>query len=454
MQNGSLLGGVIEGFYGLPWTPKQRVRLFGWMRRSGLNTYMYGPKDDPHHRVRWRENYAGPLLEEVTALLRDCQEHGLQFLYAVGPGLDLRYADSAEVEALIRRFDQLCALGGRNFAVLFDDIPVRMAEKDAARFASFAEAQAHVANAVLAGLRQRFPDVRLFFCPTEYCARMAKPSVATSPYLKELGAKLDPAIEIFWTGPEIISEAISVTSIRELATVLRRPPVIWDNLHANDYDMRRVFLGPYDGRPETLRGEIRGILTNPNCQFEANFVAIHSLGAWLGRHTSWEPRRAFLQAISDWLPEFSTGSAAPITLRDLQLLGDLYYLPLQHGELARQFLTDLSFLLREPPSHWQEVGDRVARQMEEMVALYDKLTALVNRDLLHALYRYLWEMKEEVLLVQAYLAWRRDHPDDTAGFRAPEFRPGLFRGGFTADLQKLLPMDEAGVFRPAPGTRA
>lgn len=25
--------------------------------------------------------------------------------------------------------------------------------------------------------------------------------------------------------------------------MLRRPPVIWDNLHANDYDQKRIFLG-------------------------------------------------------------------------------------------------------------------------------------------------------------------------------------------------------------------
>jgi hypothetical protein len=39
-----------------------------------------------------------------------------------------------------------------------------------------------------------------------------------------------------------------------------QPPVIWDNLHANDYDMRRLYLGPYSGRPPELRGEVGGIL--------------------------------------------------------------------------------------------------------------------------------------------------------------------------------------------------
>ena len=66
----------------------------------------------------------------------------------------------------------------------------------------------------------------------------------------------------------------------ELAKVLRRKPVIWDNIHANDYDHRRVFLGPYSGRPVELYNHLNGVLTNPNCEFEANFIAIHTFATW------------------------------------------------------------------------------------------------------------------------------------------------------------------------------
>ena len=65
-----------------------------------------------------------------------------------------------------------------------------------------------------------------------------------------------------------------------MTSVLRRPPVLWDNLHANDYDQRRLFLGPYSGRSVTLRPHLNGVLTNPNCEFTANYVAIHTLAQW------------------------------------------------------------------------------------------------------------------------------------------------------------------------------
>lgn len=48
-----------------------------------------------------------------------------------------------------------------------------------------------------------------------------------------------------YLGPKVVSHKISVESIEEVSSVLKRAPVIWDNIHANDYDPQRLFLGPY-----------------------------------------------------------------------------------------------------------------------------------------------------------------------------------------------------------------
>lgn len=106
------------------------------------------------------------------------------------------------------------------------------------------------------------------------------PDVPNSEYLNTVGSKLAPGIDIMWTGPKVISRFISPASIDEIAEVLRRKPVIWDNLHANDYDQKRLFLGPYSGRPSTLLTKLKGVLTNPNCEYGANFVAIHTVAQW------------------------------------------------------------------------------------------------------------------------------------------------------------------------------
>ena len=57
-NTGEFLAGVIEGFYGQPWSMAERVELVGWMSMWWLNTYLYAPKDDLKHRILWREPYS------------------------------------------------------------------------------------------------------------------------------------------------------------------------------------------------------------------------------------------------------------------------------------------------------------------------------------------------------------------------------------------------------------
>ena len=51
------LTGVIEGFYGRAWTAAQRIEMLDWIAAAGMNTFVYGPKDDIKIRARWRELY-------------------------------------------------------------------------------------------------------------------------------------------------------------------------------------------------------------------------------------------------------------------------------------------------------------------------------------------------------------------------------------------------------------
>ena len=44
------LRGVVEGFYGTPWTFDDRSDIIEFCRQSNLNAYIYAPKDDPYHR--------------------------------------------------------------------------------------------------------------------------------------------------------------------------------------------------------------------------------------------------------------------------------------------------------------------------------------------------------------------------------------------------------------------
>ena len=446
MAEKAFLCGVAEGFYGRPWSASQRRQLFAWMKSWGLNIYLYAPKDDLKHRLLWRELYSPDEAGELKSLIQDGRSKGLQFVCAIAPGLDLAYSSGRDVARLQRKANQLLSLGCRHFAITFDDIQPVLSEEDSRRFNSIAAAQSAVSNGFLKYLRDQTPDPILFFCPTYYCERMSGP-VRQSDYLKQVGRFLDSSIQIFWTGPEIVSASITVASIRELQGVLRRKPVLWDNLHANDYDLRRLYLGPYSGRPLELRDEVAGILSNPNCQFEANYVPLRTLAMFAQAKDNWHPRQAYQTALKDWLLQWKTQPARPIAALELEFLCDCLHLPYQHGPRAEQFLDDFQFLLRRPPRNWGRIGRACEKSSAEIIALFDKMTALKNRELLYALYRHAWELKEELVLVGKYLNWLKSGPEPGQTYATPERRQKICRGGLVADLQRLLPMDDKGRFR-------
>lgn len=241
-----------------------------------MDSYVYAPKDDYKHRAYWRELYTVEEAEHLTGLINAARDQGIVFYYALSPGLDITYSSSKEVTALKRKLEQVSQFGCTAFALLFDDIEPEMSEADKEVFQSFAHAQVSITNEVFQHLNQP----RFLLCPTQYCSTRAVPNVTSSEYLNTLGSKLAQEIDIMWTGPRVISRLLTVECIQEITDVLRRPPVIWDNLHANDYDQKRVFLGPYSGRSPDLIPKLRGVLANPNCEYGANFIAIHTLAQW------------------------------------------------------------------------------------------------------------------------------------------------------------------------------
>ncbi|XP_037116418.1 LOW QUALITY PROTEIN: protein O-GlcNAcase-like [Syngnathus acus] len=304
------LCGVVEGFYGRPWSMDQRRFLFQWMQNWGLNTYLYGPKDDLKHRLLWREVYSPEEEGQLLTLITEAHSRGLRFIYALSPGQDIVFSSPCDLTLLKRKLKQVSDLGCQAFAILFDDIDHSLCQADSEAFSSFAHAQVSVTNELYRFLGE--PPVFLF-CPTEYCGSLCSPSVQKSPYLQTVGEDLLPDITVIWTGNKVISKKLSVDRLAEVESVLQRPPLIWDNLHANDYDSRRLFLGPFKGREPWLRGHLRGLLLNPNCEFEANYIPLHTLANWYrtgsqerkDEETDYCPDRALSAALHDWMEELN-----------------------------------------------------------------------------------------------------------------------------------------------------
>ncbi|KAK6733354.1 hypothetical protein RB195_017227 [Necator americanus] len=268
--------GVVEGFYGRPWTLEQRKHLFARLNHLGLNTYVYAPKDDLKHRPQWRIPYNNEEAEILQSLIESAKANNITFVYSLSPGIDIVYSKVEERICIKSKLDQVRMLGCESFALLFDDIECEMNETDRQNFRSFVAAQVAVTNEVY----EYLGCPQFFFCPTEYCESRAVPCLEESDYLLTLGKDLVKDVHILWTGPRVISRHITVEHARNVAKVIGRKPLIWDNLHANDYDQKRVFMGDFSGRPVALKKEVAGLLMNPSCKYELNFIPLRTYADW------------------------------------------------------------------------------------------------------------------------------------------------------------------------------
>jgi hyaluronoglucosaminidase len=333
--------GVIEGFYGPPWSWSERERMVEFMGAHGFNTYVYAPKDDAMHRTSWRDLYLPEELTPFRQLAQRCDRLGIEFVYGISP-IDIAGPDKADLAVLVEKAQQLQGLGVRSFSLLFDDLPGGLPDSDAGR-AGVAHHQAQVARQLLRRLSAK-GETRLIFTPTEYCCG------SDSAYLRALGEELPAEIDVFWTGPQVCSHTISAADLHAVSRSLRRKPLLWDNYPVNDGEMRLdPHIRPYMGRSADLVDAVRGIVINGAIEAESSKIALHTVADYWSDPGAYEPDAAWTRAL-DELSQTPGGGAA------LRLLGELTRRsPLEPGAHRRQLPVFATFW-----EHWH-LGARRSR---------------------------------------------------------------------------------------------
>jgi hyaluronoglucosaminidase len=284
--------GVIEGFYGRPWTHQQRLDLIPFLAQRGMNSFVYGPKDDPLLRRDWRIPYDGEWLTRLSELVDRCVAHGMRFTWCVSPGLSMRYSDDADLAALSDKLASVAHLGIDSFGLLLDDIPRELQHAgDRSAFRDLAEAHVHVVRRVAERLA---PGVQLVVCPTVYRG------TGTEDYLVRLAAGTDPRIDLFWTGRAICSPVLDLGDAEAFARATRRPPLYWDNYPVNDVAMAyELHVGPYRGRDPRLWRSARGIVANGMELFEASRIPFATIADYLRDPAGYDPEVSWQRAIRD-----------------------------------------------------------------------------------------------------------------------------------------------------------
>ena len=251
--------GVIEGYYGRPWSWEKRAETVAFLAGHGYGFYFYAPKADPYLRRLWREPHPNQIARHLVGLSDHCRSHGMRFGIGLSPTRLHHDFDGPARAELGRKLAALGAFDLDDLALLFDDMKGDVPD--------LADRQAEI----VAWTMQHAEAERIFVCPSYYsddpvldCAFGARPD----GYLERLGELLHPDVEVFWTGEEVVARELSLGHLRRVGGQLRRKPFLWDNYPVNDGERMSQFLHVrgFTGRPAAIADHIAGHAINPALQ--------------------------------------------------------------------------------------------------------------------------------------------------------------------------------------------
>ncbi|MBX2824043.1 MAG: beta-N-acetylglucosaminidase domain-containing protein [Gammaproteobacteria bacterium] len=253
--------GYIEGYYGRLLSWPQRRELLDHLQQCGMNHYWYAPKEDIRHRLHWRRPYAQSWRDAFAQFCQRASRQGVSVVAGMAPGLDFDFAHLSaycagerdadadnDMSVLVKKSRELMSAGAAVPALLLDDIDADFPQR-CGDFNSEGAAHAQLANQLGEAL-----GLPLWVVPRIYADELASDAPG---YLPDFVTQLDPQHTIVYCGSHIVTADINPDQgVAGLPSSHSR--VYWDNLYANDYCPRKLYLGPWSGR-----SGVQHIMLNP-----------------------------------------------------------------------------------------------------------------------------------------------------------------------------------------------
>lgn len=310
--------GMVEGFYGYPWSVEGRVHWMDFAKRYKLNKFIYGPKGDPYHLGLWDEDYPDTVTAEqakrgvltkndLKKIAEAAKKAKVDFVWVAHPAmqkpinLGSKETTDAGVTRLMTKFDHLYQLGIREFGVFVDDIPDSTAMNTRTM-------QAYLIDQVQKKLYEKYntPEAtadqkvkELFFTPSLYTTWGGSVSTYLSAF-----HDIHPDIVVCFTGSGVFSN-VADSFAETYGNWLGRKPCMWWNYPVNDNGKDSQYytykLDSYYSLDKSIPHYL-GIVSNPMSFSEASKVSHFGLADY-----TWNP--AAFRSFVNW--EDSADAIAP-----------------------------------------------------------------------------------------------------------------------------------------------
>lgn len=285
--------GVVEGFYGTPWSHEVRLSLIDFYGKNKMNVYLYGPKDDPYHSSPyWRQPYPADEARKIHELAEAAKRNRVDFVWAIHPGKDIRWTKQ-DYDSLVSKFNMMYDLGVRSFAIFFDDIegegtnPVRQVELLNNLNRDFVKAKGDVSDLVV--------------CPTDYSRLWAK--TGEDGPLATYGRTLDKNINVMYTGDVVCSD-LTKDTMTFFDNLVKRPGYYWWNWPVSDYCRNYILQGPAYGLDTTLTtDDLVAIVSNPMEHGEASKLGLYGVADYGWNIPAYNPMDNWTRGLAYLMPD-------------------------------------------------------------------------------------------------------------------------------------------------------
>ena len=311
--------GIIEGYYGLPYTEEVTEDLFRFMARYKMNSYMYGAKSDPYHSQYWEKPYPDTITPEqkkigmmTQQMMKDMAKvataNKVNFIWAIHPGTAFFNTKSDSVlDKIMDKYESMHKLGIRQFGVFVDDCGV---PEDTASL--------NIGARRLTSLQQRV-DKRW-----NYKGAEAADTVKPLNYVPQLYAfswvTMDKAERFFRSLSNTPKKTVVYITGRNIWSVPNNedPTIVskwlgrevgwWWNYPCNDNDMDKIFVSDtrdnfHDEKHIDNNAKltdslcVKTLISNPMQQGAASKIALFSIADYAWNNAAFKDHESFLASV-------------------------------------------------------------------------------------------------------------------------------------------------------------
>ena len=312
--------GIIEGYYGVPYSAEVTKDLFRFMARYKMNCYMYGAKSDPYHSRFWGEPYPTDITDEqmrigylTQDMLRDITNvaHAtkVNFIWAIHPGTAFVNPERTDVNVqIMKKLESMYQLGVRQFGVFVDDVGV---PSDATILKLGADRLTELQNSIDARWNTPGAMPADTVKPLHYVPQLYAYSWVSKQQARTFFEALSPVpgkVNIYITGANVWS----VPNNNDLSLVhewLGRNTSWWWNYPCNDNDVTKLF--PMDtyanfrderhiNNLSRIEPHLQGadaVIINPMQQGEVSKIALFSVADYTWNTAAFSARRSWEASI-------------------------------------------------------------------------------------------------------------------------------------------------------------